>query len=62
MSKSSAEALTKLAKMIEDGKCVQIEKVLRGVEVTVWPDKTKLQHSHIQGKDLIEAIMKASHD
>jgi len=58
MSKSSAEALTKLAKMIEDGKCIKIEKVLRGIEITIWTNKSKLEHYHIQGESLIEAIMK----
>ncbi len=60
MSKISSEAFTKLASLIDQGYCVQIDKHLTDYEITVFYGRLHTDaHSHFQGKDLIEAVMRA---
>lgn len=58
MSKIESEAFGKIKEIIDNNKCIQIEKILDEYEVTVWENKSKSQHSHYQGASLFEAIMK----
>lgn len=60
MAKADQEAFNNIASIVNNGGLIQIEKVLNGYEVTVWPDKyNRLEHVHCQGQTLLEALSKA---